>query len=339
MPAEIRPTHLDDLAALSRFLTEGFHTSAEACFAAPDVLRWKYFDPRGGSDAARSYIAVDDGQIVGHLGIAAGSFVGNAVTLGEVPTLHMIDWLSARRGMAVGASLMLRVHRDFPTGFGLGGSDAGRSVGGGGGYRLVETVPVFRRILHFGQLPRPSGLIRWGKDLTRTLLNPRSRPRIPVDLEPVREFSAEVTPILDQYKALAVFTNRRPELLNHILRYPRGGISGWILSREGRTCGFGLLSVVPQGSLRIGKVVDCVLEDTDPLLWHASIDGLTIELKRQGADIAEGFGSTPWMMSALRQSGYHITHRLEFRLRDKHQHITPGAVFHLTPLEADYAYT
>lgn len=339
MSAEIRPTHLDELAELSQFLTQGFHAPAEAAFAAPDVLRWKYFDPRGGLDVPRSYIAVEDRQIVGHLGLATGAFMGDAVVAGEVPTLHMVDWLSGRRGSSVGAQLMLRTHRNFPTGFGLGGSDAGRSVGGGGGYHLLGTVPVFRRTLRLGRLLRTAGIFRWGKELVRNALNRRQRAHTSIELRQVEQFGGDIAPILAQYRTRAVFTNRRPELLNHMLRYPRGGISGWILASDGRPCGFALLSIVTQGELRLGKLVDCVLDRTNPLLWHASVDTLTGELARQGADIAEAFASTPWMATALRQSGYYSAHRLEFRLRDKHQHITPGAVFHLTPLEADYAFT
>lgn len=234
---------------------------------------------------------------------------------------------------------MLRAHRGFPTGFGLGGSDAGRSVGGGGGYRLVETVPVFRRVLHLGQSLRSGGPGRWAKDLVRKVLNPRHAPRISVELKPVHTFSSEVVRILHRYQARAVFTNRRPELLNHILRYPRGGISGWLLYVNGEVRGFGVTSVVQQGELRIGKLVDCMLDEVNLDVWHAAVDALTNALRRSSADIVEGFGSTPWMVSALRQSGYHPAHRLEFRLRDKQHVIAAGSTFHLTPLEADYAYT
>jgi hypothetical protein len=345
MAPEIRPTRPDDLPELSRFLTAGFAAPADAPFAAPDVLRWKYFDPRGAGPEPRSFVANDEAEIVGHLGLCTGSFVGDAVDSGEVATLHMIDWLSARKGEAIGAKLMLRAHRGFPTGYGLGGSTAGRSVGGGGGYGLVTTVPVYRRILRVGQPLARGGPGRWARDLARAALGKRRLPRAPVTLQPVRRFGPEVDEVLARYRARTVFTNRRPELLNHILGYPRGGVTGWLVARDGQVRGFGLLSVVLQGKTRVGKLVDCVLDDPDPDrdpdpdLWHASIDAMTQALAGQGADIAEGFASTPWMAAALRQSGFRPAHDLEFRLRDKQGRIPPGAVFHLTPLEADYAYT
>ena len=163
MAAEIRPTRPDDIVELSRLLTEGFHTPAEASFAAPEVLSWKYFEPRGGPDVPRSYVAVDDGQIIGHIGLTAETIVGDAVAAGELPTLHMFDWLSARRGTPVGASLLLRSHRGFPTAYVIGGNDSSWSVGLRGGYKLVGNVPVFRRVVRLRQSFRSGGLGRWAK--------------------------------------------------------------------------------------------------------------------------------------------------------------------------------
>ncbi len=162
---------------------------------------------------------------------------------------------------------------------------------------------------------------------------------MPVALREVREFGAEVAPILDAYRGRAVFVDRGPDLLNHLLRCPRGEISGWRIELGGRVAGFGLLSMVGQGKARVGKVVDCILDEDDPDAWHAAIVALSRVLGRQGADVAVGFGSTPWLAAALREAGFVSRHRLEFRLRDRDRRLPADAPFHLTPLEADYAYT
>ena len=226
MAAEIRPTRPDEIAELSRLLTEGFHTPAEACFAAPEVLHWKYFEPRGSADVPRSYIAVEEGRIIGHIGLTAETFVGDAMASGEVPTLHMFDWLSARRGTPVGASLLLRSHRGFRTAYGIGGNESSWSVGLKGGYKLVGTVPVFRRVLRLRESLRSGGAGRLAKDLVRRVMNPRHVPRGSVKLTAIAEFGAGIAPILDQYKSQAVFTNRLPERLNHMLRFPKEGSLG-----------------------------------------------------------------------------------------------------------------
>src|SRR4051794_23601496 len=323
MTADIEPLRPDEVPELSRFLTEEFHAPADADFAAPDVLRWKYFDPRGGGDVPRSYNAREGGRIVGHLGLCNGSFLGSTLPGGEVSTLHMIDWISARRGSSVGASLMLRSHRHTRTQYGLGGSAAGRSVIGGGGYALVGTVPVFHKVVRPSyrfrapRRGRARTLSGWARDLARAALNRGRAPRVRVELRAIHEFGAEIGPVLESYRAHAAFTNRRPELLNHLLRYPRGGISGWLLVRDGEVRGFALLSVVRHGAVRIGKLTDCVLDDTDPAAWQAALHALTRELWGRSADIVEGFASTGWMAGALRECGFTRAHDLEFRLRDK----------------------
>ena len=57
----------------------------------------------------------------------------------------MIDWLGSAEHRSVGASLMRKAHKSVPTQFGLGGSEAGRTVGGGGGYAIRDLIPVYQR--------------------------------------------------------------------------------------------------------------------------------------------------------------------------------------------------
>ncbi len=352
MAFDIRPLTPDDLSELSHFLIEGFHAPADAAFAAPEVLRWKYLDPLGieAGDAPRSYLGCEPstGRIVGHLGVCPGRFHGAGLPAEGVSTLHMIDWLASVAGTGVGATLMRRAHRNTACQYGLGGSDAGRGVGGGGGYGLVRLIPVYQRVFrpaHRLRVPGHGRAVRWlraARDVATRLTRPPRRPRTHIDLQAVETFGGEITPILDAYGARAVFTTRAPDLLNHVLHYPRSGVTGWHLLAESRVRGFAMLSLVPRpGGVRLGKVVDCVVDLDDPDLWHASAVALTNELARQGADVAQAFASTAWSVRAWRSAGFSPVHDLEFRLRNRSNRLPPAgaSTFHLTPLEADYAYT
>src|SRR5271166_5198762 len=95
MTHEICPLVLDDLSAVGRFLRAGFHAAPDADFAAPEVLRWKYLEPRGEDDEApRSYLAREEGgHVIGHVGICRTALEGDAIPSGRIATLHMIDWL------------------------------------------------------------------------------------------------------------------------------------------------------------------------------------------------------------------------------------------------------
>ena len=336
---EIEPARPEDLAELSRFLTEGFQTPADAEFAAPDVLRWKLFEPRGTGAGPRGFVARDGaGAIVGHVGMVPGRFEGPGLAA-PVSTLHMIDWLGSRAPgqRAVGTALMRRAHQEAETQYVLVANARARRVTGASGYKPVAAVPVFRKVLRPRfrfplSLPlQPGQALRAARDAARMVLDRGERPRATVALRRVEAFDAELGPILDDARSRAILNPHPPALLNAVLRYPRPGLSGWHVLAGGTLIGYALLN-------RAGKVVDCLLEGTDPDLWHAALTALTGELKAQGAEAAVAHGGTPWMAEALRRAGYRARHSLEFTLRDRQNLIPRGATFHLTPLETDDAF-
>jgi hypothetical protein len=299
-------------------------------------------------DSPRSYIARDEhGSIIGHVGICLTAFEGQAIPGGRVATLHMIDWLGSAGRRSIGASLMRKAHEGAPTQFGLGGSEAGRTVIKRGGYEPREPVPVYQRVLrpsHWLRVPG-LGLTHRAAHLARDLARPF--PRLlrgaPLELRRIASFGDWwLGEIMEEASKHAILTDRGEARLNHLLRFPRQAMSGWeLVDIAGRTCGFALLNIVPQhqGRVRLGKIVDCVIGSTDVAIWHAAIQALTHELAGQGADIAQGFASTPWAAEGLRRSGFVSRFALEFSLRDRQERIPRGIPFHLMPIEADYAYT
>jgi len=350
MTREIRPLALDDLRDLARFLIAGFHTEPDADFAAPEVLQWKYLEPRGEDDEGpRSYLARDDeGHIIGHVGICRTTFEGDAINGRLIPTLHMIDWLGAPEHRSIGTSLMRKAHESVPTQFGLGGSEAGRAVIRRGGYTAKGSIPVYQRVLRPTYSLRVPALsfLEKGVRLTRDLLRrgfflPRPA-QVSVELRHVHTFGSEIEPIIERAQSRAILTGRSSKRLNHLLRFPRQTMSGWhLVALPDRVCGFAVLNLLPQhgGRIRLGKIVDCLLADDDVRFWHGSILALTQELGRQGADVAQTFASTPWMAEALHRSGFVSRFLLEFSLRDRQGLLPPRIPFHLMPIEADYAYS
>jgi hypothetical protein len=359
MHRDIRPLTLDDLAELSRFLTAGFHTPPEADFAAPEVLRWKYLESPAPAihgenpalGAPRSYVARDDlGRIIGHIGVCRTAFEGGAEALqgGKIATIHIIDWLGSPDHRAVGMSLMRKAHEGVPTQFGLGVSQAALVVGERAGYELRSLVPVYLRVLRTRYWLQASGLtlprraIRIALGLVQHWIGPAQTSRATITLKQVSCFGDEIGPIVEKAKAKVVLTSRDPARLNRLLCFPRQAMSGWhLLDSMGRLCGFALLNLVPrdEGRTRAGKIVDCLLDDVDVDLWHAAMRSLTRELERQSADIAQAYASTPWTAEALQKSGYTSRYSAKFHIRDRQGLIGHNVVFHLTPLEGDYAYT
>jgi hypothetical protein len=269
MTREIRPSNLDDIAELSRFLTNGFRTAAEADFAAPEVLRWKYFeavgttttvsrglvdnrDSRDHGDgpedahtaaeaslgAPRSYLARDDeGPIIGHLGVCRTTFEGHAINAlgGRVTTIHVIDWLGSPEHRSVGSSLLRRAHQGVETQFSLGATQVAEAVGERTGYKVREQVPVYVRVLRPLYWLRTAGLsplkraLRLARVAGGALTRPRQAPRATIIPRRTPEFGPEIGPIVAKAKADVILTDRDPVRLNGFLRFPRQVMSGWHL--------------------------------------------------------------------------------------------------------------
>lgn len=349
MSVEIRPLADADLPALSRFLTAGFHTPPDAEFASVEILRWKYLESQGDASepSPRSLVAVDEaGEIIGHVGYVPSAFVGPGMAK-AVPALHMIDWLGSAGHRSVGASLMRRAHEAAPVQFGLGGSDAGRAVIKRGGYEAMPPSFLFERILDPLRWLRAGGAssrgaVRTARDLARRLINPVRPASVRLVLEPVSKFGPEVDEIVRGGSRSAVIAARTPDRLNYVLRYPRGRPTGYLLRDEDRRPrGLAILATIPRdgGRLSLGRVVDVQMDDDAPETWHAALLLLSRELARLGAHVAQSFASPPWTVDALRRAGYAQRHPLEFRLRDRDSLIPRDHPFHLTPIEADYAFT
>jgi hypothetical protein len=350
MAVEIKPLSAADLEDLSRFLTDGFRPASDAVFAVPEVLRWKYLSAQGwNSSIPCSYVARDDaGQIIGHVGVCRTAFHGPSILKPGAETLHMIDWLGSPAHRSIGASLMRKVHETAPTQFGLGGSEAGRTVIKRGGYEPQQPVAVYERVLQPTRWFRHQGgslaraCLHVAREIAMRALRPVRKPQLRLKPKRVSDFDDEVCSIALEAMMHTILTDRAPNRLNHLLRFPLQRVSGWhLLLPSGQLCGFALLNVLPQqeGSVQLGKIVDCLLLTTDTALWHAAFDALTSELTEQGADAVQAFASTPWVTEALQRCGFVSRFALEFSLRDRGRLIPQGVPVHLMPIEADYAYS
>jgi hypothetical protein len=378
MARDIRPLSPEDLPELSQFLAKGFHARPDADFAAPAVLRWKYLKPlgfgsgitsesstrstgqglqdqlidaHGCSPAPLSYIALgESSKIVGHLGLCRTYFQGKGISApsGRIGTMHIIDWLGSPERRAIGISLMRLSHQEAETQFGLGVSPSALAVGERAGYQLRGLVPVYNRVLRAGYWLRKGGLgqiercLRLARDTAGRLVKRPGRPRAFLTLERVLAFGSEILEITAKAETHVIFTERDPVRLNAFLRFPSQGFSGWHLRDEtGRIRGFALLNLVPhdEGRTRTGKIVDCLLDVVDVTCWQAAILALVRELAYEGADIAQCYGSTPWISEALSASGFVSRFDVKFHIRDPQELIPRDAMFHLTTLEGDYAYT
>jgi hypothetical protein len=337
----ILPLAPDDLPALGRFLARGFGLPDDAEAVAPDVLRWKYLEPRPGVEGPRSLVAREaGGRIVGHLGLARTCW-RLAGSDRRVSALHMLDWLADPGHKGIGARLMRRANTLAETQYGLGGTVIARKVAARAGYVPGEPVPVFRRAIRPSHRLRESGpwpgrLARAARDGVRRWLD-RPERAAPATLRAVDRFGPEVEAALGRADGPLLFTDRAPEVLNAVLAYPRGGPRGYVVEISGREEGFAVLAVLGRGRVRVGKVVEAFLPGRDASAWLAADLALAAELARLGADVAIAFGPNPWEAEGLRRAGFRHAFDLDFHLRDRSGLLPAGVPRHLSFLEADYA--
>ena len=143
----------------------------------------------------------------------------------------------------------------------------------------------------------------------RDTITPWIQPHHPLQativLKRISAFGPEICPIVDAAKTYTILTQRDSGRLNAFLRFPRQSMSGWqLLDDAGTLRGLAILNVIPknQDQTRIGKIIDCLLNDIDINRWHAAILALTRELASQGADLVQAYASTPWTAEALHKS-------------------------------------
>lgn len=348
MDIRIEPHRSSDVPELSRFLTEGFGAPSDARFARPEILRWKYLDKPASVDSPRGYVARAGGKIVGHVGFRTGSFVvpkpGDDQGFHEVSTLHIIDWLALPEHRGLGARLMMRAHRHADTQFGLGTTAAARKVGEAFDYQLIHEIPLYRRPfnpmyrLRERDAPFWKRSARAARDAARLIARPAPR-EIDLESRRVERFGEEIVEFWNRRSRRVIRMSRSADMLNYLLRFPEGSITGRLFVAHGEPAGCGIVGVVPRGHVLAGKIVECrdlgdSIDET-----RRAIVALTATLKAKGADFAECWASDPDLAIALEQAGYYRAGFASFHLRDRKKLIPRDIPFYMTPLEADYAYT
>lgn len=345
MELEVRAIQESDILMVSRFLITGFGTAADAEFAAPDVLRWKCFDPQGQADYPRGFVAMENGRIVAYVGQCPTQFVGASLAK-PVSAGHGIDWLAAKENIGAGLEVGPKGNERVDVGFSIGGTAIAIKIKKRiKAWKFGVPVPTYCRVLrpaYYLRSPRPDALwkclAKIVRESGRWLLHPRQKPNVSIVLKQVESFGAEVTQIVDACQMPEIHTLRTPELLNHFLRYPRQNITGWHIMQENQIRGFTLLSLVRNGNIRTGKIADCFLDSLDVDLWHAALHALTNQLREQSADMVVCYGTTSWMVEALTQNGFYQQRLSPFAIRDPKKLLPENASYYLTHLEADHAY-
>ena len=156
---QIQATTPDEIPAIGQFLREGFRQPPDISYFTEPALRWKYFEPCGVDFGPRSYVAMANDRVVGHVGIVPRPFVLRVCTAPAsfLPALHFIDLLADPDFPTAGLMLMKRGFRATAVQYALGGSADGKRIAEKTGYELRLEFPIYRAILRPSTAPGPQG--------------------------------------------------------------------------------------------------------------------------------------------------------------------------------------
>jgi hypothetical protein len=325
--------------SLIQFLLAAFRLGPAAPFVAPDLIRWKYDDPRPDWSGPRSFVWQDGEGIAAHACMCPVTY---SLPSGDVSGSYLIDWAAARRSAGAGVALLRSLGRKCDVLFAVGGSPDTRHILPKLGYRHVCDLRLYARVLRpwaqFRTDPFPR---RWKAPLrlARNLIwSLAPMPGAPRDWSERRigAFESFAQPLFDARADSSFPCSRRtPELMNYYLRCPSAVFTAALLLRVGVPIGWYVLSRVG-GQVRIA---DIWVNSASAADWSAAY---TLAARAASADpnacelVASA--SIPPAIAALTRAGFRFRHAEPVFVRDPRKLFAASQSLNVTFLESDLAY-
>src|SRR4029077_15549922 len=259
-------SHLLDVRSL---LLSAYSVGPDAPIANPDLLRWKYFDPKVNGNRPRGYILRQENKVVAHCGVTPVRFLRKDR---EVSGVCFMDWAGDTGLPGISSVLLRQLMETSEVAVVAEDSEVTRAV-----IPRLGCVP-YGTLKYFARIVRP--LKRY---LSRTSLSQTNLDDLATlarnalwSLPPLAPLSADwsVKPVLrfepgtgyNQPAKAFTLTRRDPEILNYWLRCPSGAFFSYLILHAGEPCGYFLLN-------RLGwqtRIVDLrVLTEESPV-WQAA---------------------------------------------------------------------
>lgn len=267
MIGALRAIEARDLEDVSEFLIRVRASDADASFAAPRMLEWKYLRPRSEWADSRGFVLEKDGRIVAFGGVIPAELCLSGG--GVVKTGTIIDWAADRSVPGVGVIVLTKVLNKTGTMFILGGTQAARDVLPKIGFRSVDGVPAFARWVRpwkeFRTRPKTS---RSALRLLHGLSHWRSR-RVVKDWDsvPVKEFSPSLEPLLNRRWNSETFCRRTVENLNYMLQCPAVEMQGFLLRRNKTVVGYFVVAKTGWEA----RLLDICVGSDQPEDWQSGV--------------------------------------------------------------------
>lgn len=338
MPANLELTTSKNLPELTEFLLEVFGMGQEAPFVRPEMMQWKYFEPRPDWSGPRSYLLRRQERIFAHGCVVPETF---RTPRGRVTSMRVIDWAGSPSVPGAGVLVMRKLAELTDTVLAIGGSPDAIRVLPRMNFEHRGDVDVYVRVVRSWRQFRTDPFPRGWKAPLRLARNAlRSRqplPSLPGDWTATRvdRFDEAIEPALSFQPKTFTTTERSYGMLNHMLSCPGGAFSGFVLEQAQQVRGHCILSHIA-GQTRIAEVW---VNSEHPEDWHAAIDLATLQAI-SNPETCEIVAVTSIRLGreALRRNGYRYHRRDPIFILDPQRRLADAPELNLNLFAGDESY-
>ncbi|HTS66839.1 MAG TPA: hypothetical protein VMH28_32670 [Candidatus Acidoferrales bacterium] len=340
MPAEPCPPDPPSRQALVRFLLSAFQLPPESPFVRPDLLQWKYDQPRPDFSGPRSYVwKGGSGEITAHACLCPVTY---CLPGGEIRGSYLIDWAASRSSPGAGVSLLRTLAKGFDVLLAVGGSPETVAILPKLGYRRVSDLQFFARVVQpwrqFRSDPFPRGWKAPARLVRNTLRSRAGLPPIPPDwsAHPVASFDMSCQPLLEaRVHSPFPSTRRTPGLMNYLIACPAALYSAALVRQKGELRGWYVVSRAGGQS----RIADLWLDSNLVSDWAAAY---SLALRAAAGDPATcevvAAASIPLAIEAAAAAGLRPHHTEPVFALDPKLLLSSAPAINATFLESDLAY-
>lgn len=292
-----------EVKQVAAFLARVFRLSPGEPFLDPELLAWKYLQPRPDWEGTRSFVTEDDRGIVSHFCLCPAVLrFGNR----EVRSMTAIDWAADRRKPGSGIRMFHLIKTRFDAIFAIGGSDATLAIIPRIGFRTVGEFVTWRKTV------RPWAVFRSARERKGTafLRLARDLPRsgIGTSLDgggwrciPVPRFDETQAVLMGNIPKTYTTCRRTVGALNYMLSCPSASFSAYLLENGSRNRGYLLMSRLRNEA----RIVDISIDSDDATEWQGAYTAAT-SAAAAFPEVHHVFagGSVRLMEKALAGNGY-----------------------------------
>jgi hypothetical protein len=334
-----RPSTAADEPAIAALLRESLQLTSGHPMAESNHLHWKYWEPHANWTGSRSYVYLQNGQIVAH-----GAVIPSVCLWREqrIRALHVIDWAAKLQSGGSGVALMKQIGKLTDVMFAVGGSELTQEILPMIGFKECgTTVKRYARPLRpLQRLVNPEYTSwRLAPQIMRSVFWTLSAPsRRDAEWSAQRILAdrlAAASIIWPSPKIGTIVFERSSASINYFLRCPATPMELYSVHNHGRPRGYFLLAFAPVQA----RIVDCWIDSDDVAEWSAMVQ-LAAEQAKIHARVAEvvSMCSDPLLEAALIQCGFHLRHTTPMWLRATGGAARPDATIRFLMADNDEAF-